>query len=521
MENAVENKRIMVITYYADTYIKPKECFSESDKDALYLEIKKGIQVNSYFWLPWKNRAEVFPKSEIKSVTEGVYSIFLLNKGAKKQLYRIQTDGFYFSEDDRDVEFKNKNGEKTIADFKNIKSQLWIKITDIQEQEKPSEFLKNYSFCPDINPGESKQFEKLYNKRVFGRSFLIKSEYCIFFLRKDDDAQYPETQLKPRQSKYAKVFTTVEGNRILLISDLHCPFEEPRDKTAPSHEDKLLSVAKCKKPSALIVAGDFSDKSNLAGYDDAARFISRLCVQNNIMQEALVFVPGNHDIGYSDETGINLEYSKETTKKQYKIFYKEMLSCDPKQSLCRGSKIILKNGLPVEILGLNSIPYEQEADQRGFGLLTDAHLKKAASQMGWNENDRTYAYRILVFHHPLFPVGDRSNYDKNERKQEVIINAQTVYNFINTYGINLVITGHAHTDGYLRFFREGDFGGECIWLGLGSCGSQCSEKSIYCLNFDKYGEVEFFRAIGKGDNCNFDWEENPKYSFNVDVFSRR
>jgi len=511
MENTNPEK-IMVITYNASTYLMS---VNENDQtDILYDRLSAEIEKNKYVWFPWKNRAETFPQSEKQHLIDRVYEIYLLNKCAKKWMYRIEVDDFRFAENSHDIGFDNFNGESVIDEFKNTKSQLWMRVTAIEKQEKPSDFVKQYSFFHDINPGESTHFTTLYNKRVYGRSFLINSEYCIFFLRKDNDADYPDVPLKPRQSKYAKTFTTIEGNNILMLSDLHCPFPESLDLMSLSYADNMLKKVKRKSPSALIVAGDFSDKNNSAGYDDAIKFISKLSVQNGIKKEAMVFAPGNHDIAYDSENSSEFNYSQDRTKTQYINFYKELLSCDPKLSLCRGAKLILKNGLPLEILALNSVPYTQDLDQRGFGLLTDKHLNHAAEQMGWNENDKTYSYRILVFHHPLFPVGDRSKCNPKERKQEVIINAQVVYNFIQKYGVDLIITGHAHTDGYLRFLREGDIGGVCVWLGLSSCNNQ--DSKVYCLDFNEYGKVKFFR-----ENIDeFNWRE-PVATFDIDFLSKR
>lgn len=525
MEIAIPQK-IIVITYNVDTYLMPKDKAESSDKlsdgkvDKLYNKITDEIAKNGYIWFPWKNRAETFPQSEkgkLASDKDDRYEIYLLNKGAKKQLYHINASDFVIDDDSRDVSFDGRNGETVIEEFKDTTSQMWMRIVSIEKVSEPSDFLKNYSFFHDINPGDSTRFPNLYNKRVFGRSFLINSEYCIFFLRFDPDSKHPDVMLKPRQAKYAKVFTTIEGNSILMLSDLHCPFPKPHDKMGLSYMQKLLLGAKRKQPAALIVSGDFSDKNGSEGYDDAIKFISKLCVQNDIKNEATVFAPGNHDIGFCDNQEFN--YSSDESKIQYINFYRELLSCDPRQSLCRGSKLILKNGLPIEVLALNSVPYTQNFNQRGFGLLAESHLNDTAEKMGWKENEKTYSYRILVFHHPLFPVGDRNNFKTDEYKQEVIINPKTVHEFIRKYGIDLIITGHAHTEGHLRFIREGDLGGECVWLGLGSCsGEQDSVKSIYCLDFDEYGKVKFY---GTDYNSNFEWNAPPIITFDINISQKK
>lgn len=107
--------------------------------------------------------------------------------------------------------------------------------------------------------------------------------------------------------KWLKVITVdindkkiLSNHKLLLISDLH-NFEHGKNNS------RLLNIIKDENPEYVLIAGDLLNDNN-SRFDKAAGLLAEL----NKLKASVIYVPGNHEIKYSEK------YSKEW--KEFKAF---------------------------------------------------------------------------------------------------------------------------------------------------------------------------------------------------------
>jgi len=180
---------------------------------------------------------------------------------------------------------------------------------------------------------------------------------------------------------------------IIHFGDLH--FGDKKE----FREEQLLNVIDYineNKPDAAICAGDFTHKGLLSQYQGIAPFIEQIKVP-------LVVVPGNHDV---KSNGI--------------INFETFIGP-------RRSKLVLEEKDTI-IVGLDST----KADD-SVGEIGDAQLEFLAFQ--FNENLEN---RVLTFHHHVAAV------PYSGRKQNTLIDAGEMLEFVQLFEIDLVCMGHKH-----------------------------------------------------------------------------
>ncbi len=166
-------------------------------------------------------------------------------------------------------------------------------------------------------------------------------------------------------------------------------------------EEYLLNVIDYineNKPDAAICAGDFTHKGLLSHYQGIAPFIKQIKVP-------LVVVPGNHDV---KSNGI--------------INFETLIGP-------RRSKLVLEKKDTI-IVGLDSTKADSSEGEIG-----DAQLEFVAFQFNQNLTNR-----VLTFHHHIASV------PYSGRKQNTLIDAGEMLEFVQLFEIDLVCMGHKHVN---------------------------------------------------------------------------
>ncbi len=150
----------------------------------------------------------------------------------------------------------------------------------------------------------------------------------------------------------------------------------------------------------LVISGDFTDKGNEVGFNQARQFISLLMREFNISMECCILVPGNHDINYSMFPNClesfskmfnnitNNSYSSEPDKQAQSYL-------NPKDYI---QFITLNSGWQID----QSNPKKASINLNALAYVLDTAEKERQDAINREELDKNQKLlRIAVFHHPV------------------------------------------------------------------------------------------------------------------------
>lgn len=313
---------------------------------------------------------------------------------------------------------------------------------------------------------------------------------------KDGSVVLPESIVDNRSSiaeqyGFDCVYKCLKSNSILLISDIHFSdnphkfnFSDFQPINSPGSGVKLskaiLDSIKTTNIGAVICAGDITQTSQESEFDKAKVFFQELSRDYEIETKDMIIVPGNHDIGlcrHDSATKTKITYFGDDTSKNYNAFHEQIYGKKGNQFFAVGKKFLLKNHLPIEVLGLNSNCLQQVKDSfMGMGFVGEKQLRDVAEAMGWENNQSDYAYRILVLHHHLFQV-EYIEVPEDGRQYSLCLDAGQIYQFIDHFHINLVIHGHKHKNSFVKIEKLNKSKHDVTIIGLGSASSSELGKS--------------------------------------------
>ena len=305
-----------------------------------------------------------------------------------------------------------------------------------------------------------------------------------------------------------------DGTSFLILSDLHFTdiegkhaFSIADDKVNLSLEQVIFDKLKGKKLSGIIIAGDFTWCASEQEFSFAERFILKLMEKYDIKRNQIIFVPGNHDIAFlknykgTFEKSRPVEVASNEARKNYIDFYDNIFNVTPKEDfLCSARRILLRNNLPIEIIGLDSNILQQCEDKFvGQGFIGQHQLSYISTQMELLDNCDVYSYRILVLHHHIIPAWYQEK-PENDHSYSVLLDSGRLQEFIKKYHIKLVIHGHNHENLFTKITVPAIVGCEeedytYHILGIGSAGAKdvttANPNVIGILNFETKGKVQY------------------------------
>jgi predicted MPP superfamily phosphohydrolase len=280
----------------------------------------------------------------------------------------------------------------------------------------------------------------------------------------------------------------LRGSVIVHLSDLHFGEDFGYSSTAGPGQRRLadvitedLSRAKVTEGDIglIIVSGDLTTKGVVTHFfEEVKEFLTELCDRFSVDPDRVLIVPGNHDFRLL--TWNPRDYSHENAFLNFlAAFYGTRTDKLPQVYQGR-----LENGIPLEILLVNSVRVRHETD-RNYGYVGwdryEGLLTKSAKARD--------AVRIAVLHHHLFSTTqeEEPNHDWHYANVSVTLDAGRVIDGLQRHGFQLVLHGHQHVPAISRVARgrrqddkpsQLDGLKRTIYLvGAGSAGSNTSRLS--------------------------------------------
>ncbi|MBC7926897.1 MAG: metallophosphoesterase [Bryobacteraceae bacterium] len=266
--------------------------------------------------------------------------------------------------------------------------------------------------------------------------------------------------------------------RILQVSDphfgpkCHWPDKDPeavaRDSVAEI-KSALLEHARDDLPpsfDAVLLSGDFCWGSPIldrpdareVGFRTAVHFVRQLLEAKLVLsRDSLIFVPGNHDILWSEKDSKgNPRFSlRATAEKRYQDFVRE---CLPEQQVLQDDHLQLQSHLghvhhfaagdrEYLVVALNSCRIESQ-DQAGMGYVGYDQLYGLIKQ-ALSLDARQLCRVIVVLHHHVLPVETvrlrRMAAPPVARRVSFVTDAYDLLTTCLAMGADVVLHGHMHT----------------------------------------------------------------------------
>ena len=495
------------------------------------------IHRKGYAWGGWWAQAHEFlplnrniiDRLKVTSQKKEIQAFFLNSE--TDQLYSVQIANLEYSLDNKKIDSPEKTS--TPKYYRNFPLLLWFKLTYISQPIEERK-IREYSYC-DYNDecitDNNHNFDVYNNKIISSIKELSLQDRSLFFVRRriQEDREYKVSTIftKAYKENIATTYKQMNGNSILLLSDLH--FSDLPDKHAFRNSiseglsKKTLSQAvfeaiknkynpeKVNDITAAIIAGDLTYCGSSTEFYKMKEFIIGLYKQYAMDMDQIIVVPGNHDINFRVKKGNQeIAYADLAAKRNYMDLYEELYKITPNDYLAIGKKIMLKNQLPIDIVGLNSNCLQQvERHFQGMGFVGNEQINMIEREMNWNKD--SYSYKILVLHHNIHPVEyiEKPEFDY---AYSTCLDSGLIASFITRNKINLVIHGHKHQEQFIEIgyktkdCQEGELYHYNV-LGLGSAGStelgHGIVNSIALLDFNEYNSVSInVFQVSNGNNDN-------------------
>lgn len=509
-----------------------KDTKNENKISAMVLKFKdKGIEdtieahlnilkeKKSVWWGWWSKDYENLPQKQLEEVqrklsnSKDSVKIYLFHS-KKEIIYRAVCEEVVFRECGLHLQCPDENCPEYYKDYP---VRAWFRFSDIH-QTNNDDFIKKYSYLADdlIDDEHKRKFSlsSFAGSRASALDLFVLQKRTMWFLRNvhKSDTAIDMNPYSTMMENISKNYFKTSGNRILVLSDLH--FTDIIQKHAfglgeNPNKMKLIDcikkvLKKDERPiSGVIISGDFTWKADEKEFNYAEQFILDLMETYDIKRNQILIVPGNHDIAF--ETNGNgefvenkkIEVASIQAQTNYINFYNNIFEMRPKEEfLCASRRILLRNNLPIEIIGLDSNVLQQEEKAFvGQGFVGYKQLNYLSTQMELKDNEEVYSYRILVLHHHIMPAWYQEEIEKNH-SYSVLLDSGRVQEFIKKYQIRLVVHGHNHENQFTKITIpsvEGSNEPDYVYyiISIGSAGAYRNSNVIGIIDFDKIGKVRY------------------------------
>lgn len=403
--------------------------------------------------------------------------------------------------------------------YSNTSVYIWFKIEEIKSVRSEDDCLSNHSFADyDLFPTESENdYSGFNNTSINTIKLVFNQKRTLMLLREKHDSDRTGIHWINTKRHFSSDFVSIKNsNSILVLSDLHfsekegvfsfADCEDKSLKVTTSLQEAIQSATNKERFASLICAGDFTHHASAKGFAKAEQSLMSILNNHSIDKDNVVFVPGNHDFSFTKKVAASgIKYAEEEAKGKYTSFYKKIIGIAPNEFCAMGRRILLKNKLPVEIVGLNSNCLQQETKHfSGMGYVGKEQLKFVETEMGWvdketNERPESYAFRILVLHHHLYPI-EWTLQPTRDYPYSTCLDAVQIMHFAARNRINLIIHGHKHQFEFVQMNRWTDQKSyKHNILGMGSTSSKdiATSKSncIAILDFNQENQL-MIRLLG-------------------------
>ncbi len=343
-------------------------------------------------------------------------------------------------------------------------SRAWLKIAEIQDE--PIAFFKQYSYevAPPLPGIPSRYVNHLVGKLVMDHEELRAMDTTIWRVRPKTAQDRAERFLAPgiRITEAVSVDPIrVKGDKLLHLTDLHFAGPDhrgehvwgyPNDGTQKSTlADEVARTVKDKNVGLVVVTGDFTFMTAPEEFEEARKSVTALLGSLGLGTDHLVIIPGNHDIAWTKPSKEQYDPTKEVENapdaacRPYKQFYTVLMGHEPDDALAMGRRFVFPHGGTVEVCALNSSSLEQGKNfLAGMGRVRPTVFGRVCESLGWMEDGRSLALRILAVHHHLTATEDVESPAEFAKGFGMAIDAKEVLRFAARRGVHLVLHGHRH-----------------------------------------------------------------------------
>lgn len=505
----VENKIAAIILKFKD----------KRTEDTIEAHVEILNKEKTVWWGWWSKDYENLPQNQLEEIKQRLANnrdavkIYLFH--SKKEIfYRAVCEEIVFRENGLQLQCPDENCPEYYKDYP---VRAWFRFSDIHPTNK-EDFCGKYTYlADDLIDEEHKKKPSLSSfagSKASEPDLFVIQKRTMWFLRnvRKADNHIDMNMFGTMMENISKNYFKTLGNRILLLSDLHFTEIEQRHAFGLGDNPDKMKLIDCIKKalkkderpiSGVIISGDFTWCANEKEFSYAEQFILDLMENYDIKRNQILIVPGNHDIAFEkDRSGEftenrKIEVASKEAQANYIDFYNSIFEVRPKEEfLCASRRILLRNNLPIEIIGLDSNVLQQEEKAFvGQGFVGYKQLNYLSTQMELKDNEEVYSYRILVLHHHIMPAWYQEEVEKNH-SYSVLLDSGRVQEFIKKYRIKLVIHGHNHENQFTKITipsvedsTEQDY--VYYIIGIGSAGACGNSNVIGVIDFDKIGKVKY------------------------------
>lgn len=337
---------------------------------------------------------------------------FFLFDRSSERFFFISVSEIFFKKEEK---VSTPEVEKTPNYYNNENLSLWLKLDKFQNIPI-SDFLG-----------------------IFG---LIPSYDYTFFTNQDISQE--ENELK------SKIKRILKSDYILHLSDIHFGEDYGFPASATPNKRPLLNIISDyvnndlkQRIGLLIVSGDVTSRGDgNVLLNQGLTFLNDLCNVLDIDKEAVVIIPGNHDIPLQNANF--KDYNHENTfrifMEQFYAAKKEPFGLDFYEFPC---------GKKVDILRIHSVKLRKK-EESNYGYVDWFHYKNLLSAHKLDGD-----IKLAVIHHHLVSMPIEETLDPNYTYASisVTIDSGRVIEGLQKNGFDFVLNGHQHIPGITRITR--------------------------------------------------------------------
>lgn len=434
---------------------------------AAHQKIIQDNPTSPYTWWAWWNKiGEQVPSEAFrylnKQIEKNAHVIAYLFDTGTLEFYQIKLKEIAW-----DINYKqirSPEPKRTPTYYRKTPYLAWFKISKIVKIDQ-NKVLGKFSYVKvdELFLSHRSIFGTFYNKIVVSEEELRHQERTIWFVRTkkpQDSAReillYDTGKVYP--SNFPESWVTAKGINVLWLSDLHFSkdfhrfpikaHDSPSKMTLIDRLHKELKTENISAPSAVLITGDLTWAGEEEEFRLVREFLGELQSRYSLADNQIVFCPGNHDLRFTKrpwEKGEEVEFAPEEATAHFVNFYREFYGVQPNEFLCSGRRLVLGDGVCIEVVSLNSSLLRQEPEVfQGQGMITEQQLDFVSSEMGWQKGPNTAPkpFRILMLHHHVVPI--LSETPKYGETLSTVYDAPDLIKWIAQYEINLVLHGHMH-----------------------------------------------------------------------------
>jgi hypothetical protein len=416
------------------------------------------------WWGWWNKLGEQVPVVTFGTLLErireeGQLRILLMDSGQNKVFEAQCTDIRW---DNAKAVITSPAPDLTPDYYRTEKYLAWFELKQINEIDDRDLLCFSYVRIDEFFTENRSNYDEFYGKQICSPAELQQQNRTVWFARayRDTDrTQYVHlldaNRITP--SDFPARVLVSERKRLLWLSDLHFSVDGNHNFPLKTNDTKrdlwnaLEEVLKEEPPLAgALISGDLTWKNAPQEFEQFRQFVSNLLsttrLDNNFF---MTICPGNHDLMYLKEyakSGDDPHRVIEQARRCYEEAYKAIFYLLPNEYLCSGRRYVFGDGIPVEIVALNSSLLQQEEKTfQGHGFVGGLQLRYAAEKMGWDAGgpSANAAFRILLVHHHLLPVTYREK-PTVDAHSSIVFDANAIIEWVARYHIDLVLHGHQH-----------------------------------------------------------------------------